>query len=89
MCPGAPFLIDGTADAIAVRQQPVAFACAEAVSRLPPADLTLLITGASHALTGAPWRVLPPGTRIATAALRRSDFPDRDAPRLASGGATG
>lgn len=90
MCPGAPFLIDGTADAIAIRQQPVALACAEAVSRLPRADLTLLITGSSHARAGGPgWRWLPPGTRIATAPLRRSDLHERDALQLAGGGAPG
>jgi len=88
VCPGAPFLIDGTADAIAFRQQSVAVACAAAVSGLPPADLTVLIAGSGHASTGAPgWRLLSPGTWIDTAPLRRSDLPDHDALRL-SGGAT-
>jgi hypothetical protein len=90
VCPGAPFLIDGTADAIAFRQQSVAVACAAAVSRLPPADLTVLIAGSGHAATGAPgWRWLSPGTRIDTAPLRRGDLPDHDALRLSGGGATG
>ena len=81
MCPGAPFLIDGTADPIAARLQPVTLAAADAVARLPPADLTLLLTGSNRPGVGRErggigWRVLPPGTHIPTTALRRSDVPD-------------
>jgi hypothetical protein len=81
VCPGAPFLIDGTADPIAARLQPVTLAAADAVARLPPADLTLLLTGSNRPGVGRErggigWRVLPPGTHIPTTALRRSDVPD-------------
>ncbi len=92
MCPGAPFLIEGTADAIATRLQPVTLAAAHAVARLPPADLTLLLTGSNgpavgRDLGGLGWRVLPPGTPIPTTGLRRSDLPDPRALTLASGAA--
>lgn len=89
MCPGAPFLIEGTADAAAAGLKPVTLACAEAVSRLPPADVTLLITSCHRACPpadGPGWRLLSPGTRIATTALRRSDLPDLHSLVLAGGG---
>ena len=85
MCPGAPFLIEGTADAIAARLSPVVDACSAALSRLPPADaLVLLTTGAvGSAVADSPaWRVLPPGTVISTTPVRRSDLPDRPDPAL-------
>ncbi len=72
------------------RLQPVTLAAADAVARLPPADLTLLLTGSNgpaggRDLGGLGWRVLPPGTHIPTTALRRSDLPDPHALTLASG----
>jgi hypothetical protein len=93
VCPGAPFLIEGTADAIATRLQPVTLAAADAVARLPPADLTLLLTGSSGPAGGRDrggigWRVLPPGTHIPTTSLRRSDLPDPYALTLGSGTAS-
>jgi hypothetical protein len=93
VCPGAPFLIEGTADAIATRLQPVTLAAADAVARLPPADLTLLLTGSSGPVGGRDpgglgWRVLPPGTPIPTTVLRRSDLPDPHMLTLGSGTAS-
>ena len=81
MCPGAPFLMEGTADAIAGRQSEVVRACAAVVARLPEADTTLLITGPAGpvAPASAPvpgWRLLESGTRIRATGVRRSDLPD-------------
>ncbi len=84
MCPGAPFLIDGTADAIGTRLQAVKLAAANAVDRLPQPELTLLLTGSGDAGGGLGWRLLPPGTRIPSTALRRSDLPDPHALTLSS-----
>lgn len=88
MCPGAPFLIDGTADAIAARLQVVVDACSVAVSRLTGADALLLITSAASSMDRPEqpaWREYPPGTVISTTPVRRSDRPGKSAVALAGG----
>jgi hypothetical protein len=94
VCPGAPFLIEGTADAIATRLQPVTLAAADAVARLPRADLTVLIAGSTGTRGGSDRsgpgpRVLLPGTRIPTTSVRRSDLPDPHALALSRSAANG
>lgn len=77
MCPGAPMLIDGVADTIAGRQQPLAAACRRALSRLPDCDAVLLLSTGSPETTlaaGAGWRLLLPGSVITTTSIRRSDL---------------
>ena len=80
MCPGAPFLIPGTADRINARLPAVADACRDAVADLPGADSVLLITAAPSGSTigdsaEPAWRELPPGIVISSSPLRRSDLP--------------
>ena len=78
MCPGAPFLVRGTADAVAARLDAVVAACSAAVSRLTGADALLLITSAAGTGGGHDhpiWRELAPGTIISTTPVRRSDLP--------------
>ncbi len=91
MCPGAPFLIEGTAEHMAVRLKAVVDACSVAVSRLSDSDAVLLVTsGATGSTDDGPdspaWRELPPGTVISTTPVRRSDLPEYPARSLASGG---
>ena len=77
MCPGAPLLIDGVADTIAGRQQPLAAACRLALSRLPDCDAVLLLSTGSPETTlaaGAGSRLLLPGSIITTTSIRRSDL---------------
>lgn len=84
VCPGAPFLIEGTADAIARTVPDLGAACRAALARLPVADRMLLIgtgaaadefgaaagqTGAALATTAA-WRMFPPGTVVRTSVTR-------------------
>ena len=88
MCPGAPFLIEGTAEQMAVRLTAVVEACSVAVSGLFDSDAVLLVTpGAPGSTDDRPaWRELPPGTVISTTPVRRSDLPERPTLSLASGG---
>lgn len=95
MCPGAPFLIGGTADQIADHLHPVVQACADAISGLPAADGLLLISAGSAVRVAAPgtvstgaaegWRLVPPGTLISTSPVRRSDLPNTPPVRLSPG----
>ena len=88
MCPGAPFLIEGTAELMAVRLKAVVDACSVAVSGLFDSDAVLLVTsGAIGAADDGPaWRELPPGTVISTTPVRRSDLPEHPTLSLASDG---
>ena len=88
MCPGAPFLIEGTAELMAVRLKAVVDACSVAVSGLFDSDAVLLVTpGAPGSTDDRPaWRELPPGTVISTTPVRRSDLPEHPTLSLASGG---
>lgn len=77
MCPGAPFLVQGTATAVARAVPDLLAACGEAVDRLPPADRTLLIGSRRAArddgsATGADptWRAFPPGAVVRTSLTR-------------------
>ncbi len=91
MCPGAPFLIGGTADAIAERLHAVVDACSVAVSRLTGAEALLLITSAKGSVDHPDypvWREFAPGAIISTSPVRRSDLPDESSVALASGGAS-
>lgn len=93
MCPGAPFLIGGTADAIASRLRPVVDACADVVAGLPAADEILLISAAGsaaggRAAAGPAWCVIGPGTALSAAPLRRSDQPGSASIRLSGGSST-
>lgn len=90
MCPGAPFLIEGTAEQLAVRLKPVVDACSVAVSRLFDSDAVLLVTSGAPGSTddgrdSPAWRELPPGTVISTTPVRRSDLPEHPTLSLASG----
>jgi hypothetical protein len=117
VCPGAPFLIDGVADAIATRLDEVRGACLRALALLPESDVVLLISsgkqappkpaplasargasaqgGSSARVAAIPpippaagsgsWRVLSPGTVIASTAFRRSDLPGSAGIALSSG----
>ena len=77
MCPGAPFLIPGTADTIADRLTVVVSACATAIAELPHADrLVLLSASSQQPRAQSPGRFMEPGTVISSTALRRSDLPD-------------
>lgn len=68
-------------------------ACSFALSRLPEADLLLLLTsgaiGSTQDRPDRPWRELRPGTVISTAPLRRRDHPDRPVLTLSSGAGPG
>jgi len=86
VCPGAPFLVDGTADAVADRLATLVVACRDAVRRLPECELVLLVTAAAVPARGSDrdgdtthdrpaFRVLSPGSVISAAPLRRSDLP--------------
>jgi len=87
VCPGAPFLVDGTAATVAGKLAPVVRACLDAVARLPQVDLAVLLTTRppassmappeSPAVDQPPWRLLAPGSVIGTSPIRRSDLPDR------------
>ena len=81
MCPGAPFLVQGIATAVARAVPDLLAACGEALDRLPPADRTLLIGSRRAArddgsdagsATGADptWRAFPPGTVVRTSVTR-------------------
>jgi hypothetical protein len=81
VCPGAPFLIAGTADAIARQVPDLADACRRAISGLPPADRLLLIAtgpaagrrsgGTVRRSAASPgWRSFPPGTPVTTIVTR-------------------
>ena len=86
MCPGAPFLIRGTADTIADRLSAVAAACRAAISELPDADRLVLLSASSQQ-PGArsPGRFIEPGTVISSTALRRSDLPEHRLVTLPAG----
>ena len=81
MCPGAPFLVKGTAPAIARQVPDLLAACGEALDRLPAADRTLLIgswrpardggsAGGSGGGADQAWRVFRPGTVVRTCVTR-------------------
>lgn len=88
MCPGAPFLVDGVADAVAARLPDLRNACRRALALLPPADAVLLVsagpavTGARRAAAGPGWRMLPAGAVISASSIVRSDHPT-NTPRTA------
>jgi hypothetical protein len=81
VCPGAPFLVHGTATAIARAVPHLLAACGEAVDRLPAADRTLLIgsrrvdrddgpSDGSDASSMPTSRAFPPGTVVRTSVTR-------------------
>jgi hypothetical protein len=73
VCPGAPFLVEGVAPAVAARMTEVGTACARSVAQLPRADAVLLVTaGARSGRSG--WRVFAPGAVISPASIVRSDL---------------
>lgn len=98
MCPGAPFLVEGTAAGLANLLSPVVRACRAAIGSLPEHDLRVLVTTGRSAgpagnvpairteqpeSEGEPGhRLFVPGTVIRTSSLRRSDLPDRPETRL-------
>jgi hypothetical protein len=80
VCPGAPFLLDGSADTLARRADDVVVACRDAVGALRDADVILLLAaGRSRCATGVPVsanaapRVFPPGSLLGAAGVQRSD----------------
>ena len=77
MCPGAPFLVEGVADAVAARLAVVGRAGRQALALLPAADSVLLISaGSPGQRTGDDgWRLIPPGSTIARTSIVRSDGP--------------
>jgi len=88
VCPGAPFLIPGTADTIADRLTVVVSACATAIAELPDADrLVLLSASSQQPRAESPGRFIEPGTVISSTALRRSDLPDHRLVTLPAGAA--
>ena len=81
MCPGAPFLIEGTATATARTVPDLLAACGDALDRLPPADRTVLIGSGTSGRKDGPgadphpaWRCFPPGVAVRTS-VTRSDIP--------------
>lgn len=95
MCPGAPFLVEGTATAIARTVPDLLAACGDALDRLPPADRTLLIGSHRAARDGGSGvdakptsRAFPPGAVVRTS-VTRSDIAGMGAVRLAGGAASG
>ncbi len=87
MCPGAPFLVEGAATAIARTVPDLLAACRRAVDLLPPADRTVLITSGligSGPPTGDAgpevddnrgWRIFRPGAVVQTS-VTRNDLTD-------------
>jgi len=85
ICPGAPFLVEGFATAIARTVPDLVAACGEALDRLPPADRTLLIGSRLIGSRGAGpddgpdpaatpiVRFYPPGAEVRTV-VTRSDM---------------
>ena len=104
ICPGAPFLVEGFATAIARTVPDLVAACGEALDRLPPADRTLLIGSRLIGSRGAGpddgsdpssdppstpiERVYPPGAEVRTV-VTRSDIAGAAAVGLPGGGVVG
>src|SRR5450755_1620360 len=90
VCPGAPFLVDGVADAIAGRLSAVSAACRHTLALLPDSDAVLLLTtGAADVAAdpALPWRLLVPGTIVSSAPVRRSDLASEVPSQLEAGAA--
>lgn len=76
MCPGAPFLIEGVADAVAARLAVIVRASRAALALLPAADSVLLLSAGSPAgREGDGWRLITRGTTIPRTSIVRSDGP--------------
>ncbi len=102
MCPGAPFLVEGVADALELRHPEVRAACGRALSALPPADSLFIVSSAGRAprsstaatMSGpggrpggpSPSRWLSPGVVLRSAGIVRSDHPAVAPIELAPGG---
>ncbi|MGS0686986.1 hypothetical protein ACVBEQ_17900 [Nakamurella sp. GG22] len=100
VCPGAPFLVEGVADALGFRHPDVRAACEQALSALPAADSVYVVSSAgrqSERSTAAttsgpagrpsgPSRWLNPGVALRSAGIVRSDHPAVAPVELAPGG---
>ncbi len=84
MCPGAPFLLEGAADALARQVPDLLAACRSAADALRDADVILLLTtsrtagsprpaGPPSPASAARVRVLQPGTALGPDGFGRSD----------------
>ena len=75
MCPGAPFLVGGVADAVATRLAVVGRACQQALALLPNADAVLLLSAAAPGgrRQGDGWRLISRGSPIPRTSIVRSD----------------
>ncbi|MET0964938.1 MAG: hypothetical protein ABWZ02_00990 [Nakamurella sp.] len=74
VCPGAPFLLAGVAEALAARMNLVVEACRAAVRGLPEADSVTLLTTGRSTPDGLAFRELPVGSAIPMTSVQRSDL---------------